>query len=130
MGRAVVAVIVGFVVWSILWVLVGVGLKAAAPGSFDAAGITRDATILGAALAASVIVSLLSGISLTLLTPRDPGRAALSLGLLLLIVGIAVQASAWSQIPLWYHLSFLALLIPATWIGATLRGRAQLTPRR
>lgn len=38
-------------------------------------------------------------------------------------VGVAVQASVGSALPLWYHLAFLALLAPATLAGALLRPR-------
>lgn len=120
MLRAIGAVIGGFVVWSILWLVVGAALKSAAPAAFDEDGMTSDTTVLGAALAASVVASLLSGFSVALIDRRSTRGAAMGLGVLLLAVGIAVQASVWSKMPLWYHLSFLTLLIPATLLGANL----------
>ncbi len=38
----------------------------------------------------------------------------------LLATGFAVQAGAWSSMPVWYHLSFWALIVPATLAGAHL----------
>ena len=46
--------------------------------------------------------------------------AVLTLAGLLLATGIAVQAAAWSTMPLWYHLTFLFLLVPMTIAGATI----------
>ncbi len=54
------------------------------------------------------------------------GRAwmgsAITLGVLLLLTGIGVQASVRDLMPVWYHVVFLALLIPATIIAAKLAG--------
>ncbi|MCW5874766.1 MAG: hypothetical protein KIS88_09005 [Anaerolineales bacterium] len=44
----------------------------------------------------------------------------LILGVVLLLVGIAVQRQYWKLMPLWYHLLFLALLVPTTLFGASL----------
>jgi hypothetical protein len=45
----------------------------------------------------------------------------LFLGFLLLAVGILFQTQLWRLMPLWYHLCFLALLVPFCLIGASLR---------
>jgi hypothetical protein len=39
---------------------------------------------------------------------------------LLLVVGIYFQSQYWHVMPLWYHLIFLALLIPMCFVGARL----------
>ena len=41
---------------------------------------------------------------------------------LLLITGIFVQMSIWALMPAWYHLTFLALLIPVTLVGGKFGG--------
>jgi hypothetical protein len=43
------------------------------------------------------------------------------LSVLLIVVGVFVQAQLWRLLPAWYHLSFLILLLPATLAGAWLR---------
>jgi O-antigen/teichoic acid export membrane protein len=43
-----------------------------------------------------------------------------------LAIGVAVQASFWDKMPVWYHLSFLALLAPGILLGARL---ARAKPR-
>ena len=46
-----------------------------------------------------------------------------ALGLALLAVGIAVQAGYWDVLPIWYHLIFLALLLPMAALGGRLAVR-------
>ena len=41
--------------------------------------------------------------------------------LALLAVGVPVQVSAWETLPVWYHLVFLAALVPFSVVGAWLR---------
>ena len=50
----------------------------------------------------------------------DHRLTTLILGILLLIVGVLVQAMVWNLLPIWYHLIFLILLIPATIAGGKL----------
>jgi len=56
---------------------------------------------------------------------RNQEASATRLGLLagaaLLVVGIAVQASVWETIPLWWHIAFLVMLIPMCLAGVRLR---------
>jgi hypothetical protein len=40
------------------------------------------------------------------------------LGVVLAGVGAFVQSRVWKLMPLWYHLSFLLLLVPVTLAGA------------
>ncbi len=50
-------------------------------------------------------------------------RHALALGVVQLIIGILVQVQYWQVMPLWYHLSFLSLLLPGTVLGGRWRAR-------
>jgi hypothetical protein len=43
------------------------------------------------------------------------------LAVLQLLLGIGFEASAWNLMPVWYHLVFLALIIPATVMGGRKR---------
>lgn len=132
MIRTILAVIVGFCVWSILWVggnelfkMLSPGWYAASEGAFMKAMANKepfaaDSIILLIHLVLSVIVSFISGY-ITALVAGENKRSPLSLGVVLLIVGILVEAAYWSYIPLWYHLIFLILLIPVTVAGGKLR---------
>jgi TRAP-type C4-dicarboxylate transport system permease small subunit len=54
------------------------------------------------------------------LIAKEDKLTNLILGILLLAFGILVQVVAWNYMPIWYHLIFLALLIPMTMIGGKL----------
>lgn len=121
MWRAVVGVVAGFTAWSVLFVGLGAAIPALRPEVFDAQGMTRDPLALSVYLGGSVVISLLSGWLAARLAPNHSLATCLALGLVLLAVGIPVQASVWNSIPLWYHLSFLALLVPMTLLGGRWR---------
>lgn len=63
-------------------------------------------------------------------TPKGrpgPNMGRLILGVLLLVVGIAVQASYWDALPAWWHLTFLLAILPFALLGARLRGGTRTT---
>lgn len=135
MGRIILGVIVGFIVWSILWVggdeafgtlsadWYGSHKIAFEKAAFNNAPFEANSTILLFKLLHSMIASLISGYVAVLLS-NENRRTTLILGVLLLVVGIAVQTSVWSLLPIWYHLVFLALLIPVTIAGGKLKKTA------
>lgn len=118
MARSIIAVVVGFVLWSALWVGVNSTLfaqtsQAAARGE----PVLHIRTLLGM-LALSVICSLVSGAAAGRISGRT--HPVMILAGLLLLVGIGVEASAWNLLPVWYHVLFLGLLIPVTVIAGRL----------
>ncbi len=118
MIRSMIAVITGFAVWSALWLGGGAALGAIAPDMYvDGAAITSPGG-LAILLALSVVCSLASGFAAAVLRRERRWGAIFFLGVLLLAVGIAVQTQAWHLMPVWYHLTFLVLLMPATLLGA------------
>ena len=121
MLRIIIGVVVGFIVWSILWVGFDAVLRAVWI-SYDESvkAMTFSSTMLVIPLILSAIVSIISGFVAALIS-RENSKSSLILGILLLIVGIFVQMSVWDKIPLWYHLTFLILLIPMTILGGKLR---------
>lgn len=123
MGRSVVAVVVGFVVWTVVWLGSNAAAAGLMPGRFDESGATRDPGALGGLLAVSVVASVLAGVVCALIARRRAVGHALVLGGVLLVVGIGVQAGYWDSMPLWYHLVFLGLLVPATVAGGVVGGR-------
>jgi len=77
--------------------------------------------VLLAFLAASIVISLGSGFCAALIARMRPFIPVLVLGLALLATGIPIQMGYWDKMPLWYHLSFLILLIPGVMMGVTPR---------
>jgi hypothetical protein len=121
--RLVLAVIAGFALWSVLWVGAHQGAISLAPQLYDSAGVPTSPAIYAVYLVLSIVCSLLAGRVARAVSASGSG-AVLVLALLLLAVGIAVQASAWAQQPLWYHLAFLVLLVPACLAGGRRPARA------
>jgi hypothetical protein len=124
MGRAIGAVVVGFVVWTVLWLGGNAGLMAAMPGGVDEETGAMSGSMGIAALVLSVVCSLAGGLSCGAIVRRP--KPALVLGGVLLLVGAGVQFSMWDKAPVWYHVSFLVLLVPVTVVGASVvRGGRQ-----
>lgn len=137
MLRIILAIIIGFIVWSVLWVGTDVVLSLISQNwygkaftDFQAAvdnktPYTIDSVILIVSLIRSVIFSVISGF-ITALIAKENTKSTLGLGILLLLFGIFVQSVYWNYIPLWYHLLFLGLLIPMTILGGKLKGQKQM----
>lgn len=131
MTRIILAIIIGFVVWSILWVgsdavfsiispdwgKTSEGFRAAVENNIP---YTLASKILIILLIKSVITSIISGF-VTAFIARENTKSTFGLGVLLLIFGIFIQSVHWNYMPLWYHIPFLLLLIPMTILGGKLR---------
>ena len=132
MLRVILGIVAGFIAWSILWVGSDQVLIMLSPewygahqlgfqkAMFNSTPFEPDNTILGMHLVRAVIITLMSGF-LAAAIARGNRNAPLGLGILLLLFGAMVQAMAWSYIPIWYHLIFLALLIPMSILGGRLK---------
>jgi hypothetical protein len=119
--RQIVAVIAGFILWSVLWLSLNQLLLVLGVMPPAVTEPVTTATPLLVLLAGSVLISLVSGYVTARITGVPWALAALALGALLLATGIFVQLKLWYLIPLWYHLAFLLLLIPMTLLGARVR---------
>ena len=124
MIRNILSVLAGFAVWTVLWLASNAAIAAALPSAFGEDGATDNAAILVLFLVLSVVFSVVAGYLCVRLAREKPMRLALILGVLLLTVGIFVQIQFWDVMPVWYHLIFLALLIPGVLLGARQRQRA------
>ena len=134
MVRMILAIIGGFLAWSILWVGSDQVLMSLSPDWYGAhqhaferaftnkTAFEADTTILFMHLVREILITLAAGY-LTALIARENVRSTLILGVLLLLVGIGVEAMAWNYIPAWYHIIFLLLLIPLTVAGGKLRNK-------
>ena len=132
MLRIILGAIVGFIVWSVLWVGMGSVLSLISPdwygkilNEFNAAVASNapyalDWKIVVWLLIQSMIVSLISGF-IAALVAKENVRSTLLLGILLLLFGIFIQSMHWNYLPLWYHIPFLLLLIPMSFLGGKLR---------
>lgn len=136
MLKVVLGVIVGFVAWSIIWIGSDQVLGMASPGWYGAhqtamelalvngESFAADSTIMLIRLAISIVATLMSTF-LAVVIAGEYRRTPVALGILLLIVGIGFQVGLlWKVMPGWFHLVFLALLIPMSMLGGKLKQTA------
>ncbi|MBI2807912.1 MAG: hypothetical protein HYX68_23255 [Planctomycetes bacterium] len=135
MVRIVVGVIAGFFAWMIVWVgsekvfsaiwpeEFGVHQRAFEEAVKNGGDLTVDTTLLLEHIVVGVIVSVMSGFLAALIAGENK-RAPLFLGLLLLAMGLLVVVMSWPYVPIWYHVTFTALLMPMTMIGGKLKPTA------
>lgn len=118
MIRAIVGVVVGYIVWTVLWLGAGMFLLPEAGAKVGRGEAFTEAGPLAIAIGVSVACSLAAGFTCAKIVAGKPGLgAAGALCASLLATGILVQASIWKLEPLWYHLTFLVLLAPMTLAG-------------
>ncbi len=126
MWKRILGVVIGFIVWTVLWLLGGALVQAALPGAVVPGEPVTGAGVLLSLLGWSVACSIAAGVVVGRIAGRRRLAASAVLGLILLVVGVGVQAAMWNLMPLWYHLPFLALLLPATLAGAALARRGKM----
>jgi hypothetical protein len=125
MKRPILAFAVGLVVWVLLISVLGRALRILVPG-YAAAEPTMSFTLgmLAARLLIAALTSLIAGAAAAWIAPSSP-RLPVLLGAALLVAFIPIHVRLWSLFPFWYHLVFLATLIPLVALGSWLT-RAQL----
>ena len=116
-GRGTMAVAAGAVVWAVLWNAGTLGAQAALPALQPGEPIEHSGILLGF-IAFSVVLSLLAGYVTAAVMRSAPWAAVWVLAALQLTLGLIFEISYWSLMPAWYHLVFLALIVPATLQGA------------
>lgn len=119
MIRRILAIMIGFGLWTVIW-LVGhvMVLKEATKMLIDRRTITEP-RMLWSIIGLSAACSIAAGLCCAVISGRSRVALVMLTGLLLL-TGAVVQLTAWSLYPLWFHAVFLGLIFPMTWIGARL----------
>ena len=120
MLRDILAALAGSAGWTILWLSCNTALRGAGLLPADANRRVEAIPPLLILLGASVVFSI-AGFVASALASRAGYRAAIILCAIQLVLGILFQTQAWHLMPIWYHLSFLSLLVPMTLVGAWLR---------
>ena len=120
-GRVLLGVLAGAVLWAVLWVGGTGAARAALPELLDPAQPLDHVGALLGFLAYSVVLSVAAGYAAATVAAASAMRAVWILAFVQLAIGIAVEVSYWELMPVWYHLVFLALLVPATVYGGRLK---------
>ncbi len=122
MGRRIVAVVAVALVWGVLWVVGNQILLSRLPDvAQDLAAISDHTGVLLGLIVWSVVLSLLAGYVTAAVASVDRMKAVWALAIVQLAIGVFAQASSWELMPIWYHLIFLGLIVPATLYGGRLR---------
>lgn len=122
MLRSILAVLAGIVSWAVLWV----GSNAILASLFAAQYKVEKkdyVPLLLLLIVLSLIFSIIAGFITARLAQRKEMAHTLVLGVLQLAMGIAAQMANYDALPLWYHITFLLLLIPGNVLGGLLRSR-------
>jgi hypothetical protein len=127
MFRAILAIIIGFAIWSALWLGGNLFLLPGVGQALSEGKQLTDPGSLAALLGLSVVCSLFAGMAAGRIS-RPGSKSPRVLAIILLLVGIAVQAANWSLVAPWYSVAFLLLLVPITLIGARITRRTPPTP--
>ena len=123
MLRSILSVVAAIAVWGVLWVSVNLGIAGAMPTRFDENGITSDPALLVLFIAISAVLCVLAGWLCASIAKHSLMKHVFVLALIQLTIGIFVQASGWDLMPLWYHVTFLALVVPMHLVGGWIRAR-------
>ncbi|MDH3225294.1 MAG: hypothetical protein OEO23_16355 [Gemmatimonadota bacterium] len=128
MGRSILAVVVAWVLWTAMWL----GGSAAAAAVFPRAVTVGQPLFHTGALmgfiAWSVVASVAAGYVCAFVKKEAPMPTVWGLAALQFVIGTAIEVSGWDNTPAWYHLLFLALLIPAIVWGGKLRTGSLTNP--
>jgi hypothetical protein len=123
MWKTLMAVIVGALTWMVVATVINWLFRAGIPGyaeverSMDFTLAMKIARLLLGA-GASVAAGLAMGWIV-----RGKYIAPLVLGVILLAIFVPGHMMIWDKFPVWYHLTFLVLLLPMTLLGAWLAPR-------
>jgi hypothetical protein len=129
MKRAIVAFIVGAVVWVLVVSVLNRALRLIVPGYAAAEpGMAFTLGMMAARLIIGAITSVAAGAVTAAVAPASP-RVPWVLGVVLLAVFLPEHLRLWRLFPLWYHLTFLVTLVPLVILGARLTRAAPVRPR-
>jgi hypothetical protein len=120
MGRAIAAVVTAEVLWTGLWLGFTTLARQVFPETIDPEQRLTHSGALLSYVVWSAAINVLSGYVCARIRRDDPMKTVWVFAFLQLAIGIGFEASYWNMTPVWYHLVFLALLVPTTVLGGRL----------
>lgn len=118
--RVGIAVTAGVLLWGLLWNLGTAGLAGLFPADLAGVEHIESTSLLLLMLAYSALLSSAVGWLAARIGGESAFIATLVLSVVNLAIGSLVQTIYWAMMPLWYHLLFLALILPTTLLGGRL----------
>jgi len=115
--RATLAIVMGVVIWGLLWNL---GTRVAQATFPDLLGSGQPITHTGILFGYIAYGGLLSVMAGYIVGRASGGRTMTVVWVFAVVqlsIGVVAEASYWGLMPAWYHLIFLALVVPATVAG-------------
>ena len=126
MGKSILAVVAGLIVWAVIVTVVGLIMRASWPAYASVATeMNFTLPMLLVRLSAGAVATLATGLIATLIAPRSV-LVRLIPGLILLALFIPQHITLWAKFPVWYHLTFLVSLVLLTWAGGAIATRARM----
>jgi len=117
MGRVILGVVAGVVLFMVVATVAGLVMRASWPAYASvAASMAFTLPMLIARLSIGAVATVAAGLVAAVIARRST-RAALTTGLLLLVLFIPQHIRLWPRFPVWYHLTFLVSLLPLTYLG-------------
>ena len=123
--RVGLAIGAGAAVWAVLWIGGTTGGQAALPELMTPGQRVTHVGVLLGLIGYSVPLSILAGFVTAAAAAEGARVAVWLLAALQLTLGVIAELSYWALLPVWYHLVFLSLVVPATLYGGVLRRRAR-----
>ncbi|MDR3528921.1 MAG: hypothetical protein P4L57_16750 [Rhizomicrobium sp.] len=120
MGRTIAGIVAGIVGWVLVATILNFGLRALLPG-YHAAEPTMVFTLAMkiARLSIAALAALASGALVRAIAPASRFAPWIAGGIMLALF-LPEHIRIWDKFPVWYHLTFLATLVPLVWFGARL----------
>ncbi len=120
MTRLVMAVILGYAAWTVLWLGGNAVFFGETASAIDVGNAFTKRMPLVGSIGLSLGCSVVAGFVSASVAPHRARPAVMTTALLLLATGIGVQAGVWTLMPVWYHVAFLLMLIPFVCTGGRL----------
>jgi hypothetical protein len=115
--RSILAIVAGFVAIAVFALGADAVVRRALPQFFDPGGRSDHAGMLVVMIIYSTVFATAGAWLTARLAPGRPLRHALVLGALGLVLAVPVTITHWDTAPVWFHLTTLALTMPAAWVG-------------
>ena len=127
MAKGILGVVAGLAVWVIIAAVAGVIMRVSWPAYASvASAMTFSLPMMIARLSVGALATVAMGFATAVVARSVIVR--LSPGVLLLVLFIPEHLMLWDKFPVWYHLTFLASLVPLTYAGGKIAEWGKASP--